>query len=120
MESKWGADRSAENLGLKFSCSENIVSTGNQNYPAIEAIISHFDFVSIAIHSKALLAHGTHLKELKCPFKEKEFINLHQSNYFLSLQCMLPSMPMCACKTLAWMLSCVTSNREPSVAGRLD
>lgn len=63
MESKWGADRSAENLGLKFSCSENIVSTGNQNYPAIEAIISHFDFVSIAIHSKALLAHGTHLKE---------------------------------------------------------
>lgn len=88
MESKWRADKSAENLGLEFSCSENILSTGNQNYPANKAIISHFDFVSTAIHSKALLVHGTHLMELICPFKEKSSIYLHQSNYFLSLQCL--------------------------------
>lgn len=62
MESKRKAGRSAEDTGLEFFCSENILSTGNQKHPVNEVIMSYFDVVTIVILSKVLLVHGTHLK----------------------------------------------------------
>lgn len=49
-------------MGLELTCSENTLSTGNQKHPVNKAIIRHFDFQTLAIHSKGLLMHGAHLK----------------------------------------------------------